>query len=137
MLIRWVNENDLPAWYALVGGFPGQGFIIKNAGLLPSQEIMIKGVPATYHMEYIEWLARCGVVAHIPAVQEAVDEIMLAFDDTGVCRIPVHDDVFKAWGPYGGQQLEVDWKAKKRRDCDITFRALLIVYYSGYVKERA
>jgi hypothetical protein len=118
-----------------LGGFPGQGFIIKNAGLLPSQEIVINESPVTYHLEYIEWLARCGVVPHIPAVQEAVDEIIQAFDSNGICRIPVHDGVFKAWGPYGGQQLEIDWKSKIRRDCDITFRALLIAYYSGYMKE--
>jgi len=118
-----------------LGGFPSQGFIIKNAGLLPGQKITKTEIPATYHLEYTEWLARCGVVPYIPALKEAVDEIINAFDGDGICRIPVLDGIFKGWGPYGGLQLEVDWKSKTRRDCDITFRALLIAYYAGYIKE--
>jgi hypothetical protein len=113
-----------------LGGFPAQGFIIKNAGLLPSQVSVEKETPVTYHLEYIEWLARCGVVPYIPAVQEAVNDIKQSFDNNGICHIPINDDVFRAWGPYGGQQLEVDWKSKTRKACDITFRALLILHYS-------
>lgn len=119
-----------------LGCFPSQGFIIKNAGFLPGQETAKTGIAMTYHLEYIEWLARCGVVQYVPALYEAVDEIIQAFDDDGICRIAVYDDIFKGWGPYAGLQLEVDWKSKIRRDCDITFRALLIAYYSGYIKER-
>ena len=85
-------------------------------------------------MEYIEWLARCGVVPYISALKDAVDEILQSIDEDGGCQIPVLDDIFKGWGPYAGLQLEIDWKSKTRRDCDITFRALLIAYYAGYLK---
>jgi len=68
----------------------------------------------------------------IPAMQKAVDEIMSYVDNDGICNLPVkYADLFKGWGPYGGLQLEVDWKSKIRKFCDITFRALLILHYSG------
>jgi hypothetical protein len=51
----------------------------------------------------------------------------------GKSRIPVVDAIFKDWGPYAGLQLETDWKSNIRRDCDITFRALLILHYSNFL----
>lgn len=32
--------------------------------------------------------------------------------------------------PYARLALEKDWKSEKRRMCDLTFRSLLILYYS-------
>ena len=81
-------------------------------------------------MEYIEWLARCGVVSYVLALQDAVNDIVDAVDNDGICRIPEIDNIFIGWGPYAGLQLETDWKSKTRRDCDVTFRALLILHYS-------
>lgn len=116
-----------------LGGFPSQGFSIKNSGYLPGQVIVRDKALDTYHLEYIEWLARCGVVQHIPDLCRAVDDIANAVDENGICHIPVLDDIFKGWGPYAGLQLEVDWKSKTRKACDITFRALLILHYSNTV----
>lgn len=114
-----------------LGGFPSQGLSIKTSCLLPSPMLIeYRDKPALYQMEYIEWLARCGVAPYIPTLQEAVNDIVSSIDDNGVCRIPIIDGVFKGWGPYAGLQLEVDWKSKLRRDCDVTFRALLILHYS-------
>ena len=114
-----------------VGCFPSQGLAVKSTVLLPSPvSIPYRSRPEVYHLEYFEWFARCGIVPFVPALSEAVDEILKSIDDEGICRIPVLDDIFKAWGPYGGLQLEVDWKSKTRRNCDVTFRALLIAYYS-------
>lgn len=42
----------------------------------------------------------------------------------------VLEDALKGFGAYGGQLLEVDWKTPTKKICDITFRALLILYYS-------
>ena len=81
-----------------------------------------------YLLEYIEWFVRCGIVQYIPALQYAVNEILDSVDGEGVCRVPVLE--VKGWGPYAGMQLEVDWKSKIRKYCDITFRALLILHYS-------
>jgi len=130
--------NFLPAsWvgYPLgpLGGFPSQGLTVKSTGLFPSPISMpYRGRPELYNLEYIEWFARCGIVPYVPTLQEAVDEIECSIDDDGVCNLPVHDGIFKGWGPYAGLQLEVDWKSKTRRACDITFRALLILHYTTH-----
>ena len=129
-LFGWVPSIWIGHAVGPLGGFPSQGFHIKNAGLLPGQVILQNEEPGTYHMEYIEWLARCGVAPHLPAVSEAVNDIMAAVDRDGGCHIPVLDGIFKGWGPYAGLQLETDWKSKTRKLCDITFRALLILHYS-------
>jgi len=114
-----------------LGGFPSQGLTIKATCGLPSpMSIPYRNRPELYQFEYIEWFARCGIIPYIPVLQEVVDEIMNTTDDGGICRIPVLEDIFKGWGPYGGLQLEVDWKSKIRKACDITFRALLILHYS-------
>ncbi len=34
-------------------------------------------------------------------------------------------------GLYAGFQLEVDWRSKVRKYCDVTFRTLLILHYAG------
>lgn len=84
-----------------------------------------------YNLEYLEWFALCGIVPFVPALAEAVEDIKKSIDHEGVCRLPVLEAIFKGWGPYAGLQLEEDWKAKKRKECDITFRTLLILHYSG------
>lgn len=121
--------------YALgtLGGFASQGFSIKTSTILPSPVANATLKPDLYNLEYIEWLARCGVVPLVPALCDSVNDIVNAISDDGICRIPVVDDIFKGWGPYAGLQLEIDWKSKVRRDCDITFRALLILHYSNII----
>lgn len=114
-----------------LGAFPAQGLSIKNSCILPSPISIDVSKPNFYNLEIIEWFARCGVTPFIPALQEAVSDIVNAIDDDGICRISVVDDIFKGWGPYAGLQLEVDWKSKIRKLCDITFRALLIMHYSN------
>ncbi len=114
-----------------LGGFPAQGLSITSSAVRPSPIAIPGGKPAPYNLEYIEWFARCGIVPYVPALAEAAADIANAVRDDGVCEIPVVDAAFKGWGPYAGLQLETDWKSKVRRDCDVTFRALLILHYSG------
>jgi len=115
-----------------LGCFPAQGLQTKVSVLLPSPiAFEDRGKPYLYQMEYMEWFARCGVVSHIPALQRDVEAILQSIDENGICRAPVLDDCFKGWGPYAGLRLETDWKTAARRDCDITFRALLIAYYAN------
>ena len=45
----------------------------------------------------------------------------------GICSVPMYDAEFRGWEPYFGAQLETDWQAKIRRQCDVTFRALLML----------
>lgn len=115
-----------------LGGFPSQGLNVKSTCLLPSPiSVPYRNRPELYNMEYIEWFARCGIVQYIPSLQSALQEIADSVDDSGICRIPVLEEIFKGWGPYAGLQLEVDWKSKIRQECDFTFRALLILHYSN------
>jgi len=96
--------------------------------------IPYRNKPEVYLLEYIEWFARCGMIQYIPALRDAVDDILGSVGNDGICRAPVLES--KSWGAYYGMKLEVDWKSKTRRLCDITFRALLIAYYSGFIKEK-
>lgn len=117
------------------GIFPAQGLTVMGSGIYPSPIMCRTGGNGKYHFELIEWFARCGVVSFIPALKEIVGEIAESVDDDGICRLPnVAEDVFKNWNKFAGLQLEVDWKSKIRRDCDITFRALLILHYSEQTK---
>ena len=119
-----------------LGGFPSQGLTVKATSFLPSpMSIPNPNKLEVYLLEYIEWFARCGIIQHIPALQDAVLDILKSVDDEGICHAPVLEG--KNWGPYYGMKLEVDWKLQTRRQCDITFRALLIAHYSGFLKERA
>jgi len=130
-----IGEAMIPlSWlgYALggLGTFPTQGLSIKCNGVYPTPILSQPRKPEFYNMEYIYWFARCGIVPHIPILQEAVQDILNHVNDDGICHIPVADSLFKGWGPYAGLQLEVDWKSKVRKYCDITFRVLLILHYS-------
>lgn len=109
------------------------GHVLRTAGCLPSQGFNlvneINGIPH-YNLEYLVWLARCGTIPYSSRLQEIVDKIIKTVNEDGICEISV-DKMFQNWGPYGGLQLEVDWKSKKRKCCDITFRVLQLCYYSG------
>lgn len=114
-----------------LGCFPSQGLSIKQSCLLPSPiSDKCKNRKEKYNLEYIEWFARCGVVPYIPQLKQAVDEIADSVDENGIFNTPVLEDALKGFGAYGGQQLEVDWKTPTKKICDITFRTLLILYYS-------
>lgn len=114
-----------------LGCFPSQGLAVKSSLLLPSPISDTKNnSPKYYNLEYIEWFARCGIIPYVPKLQAAVDEIINSIDENGICNLAIQDDAFKGWGPYGGMQLETDWKKNIRRQCDITFRALLILHYA-------
>ena len=135
-LVSYVPNGQ--AGTGCVGGvFPAQGLTVMGSGIYPSPIMCPVGANGKdyngkYHFELIEWFARCGIVSYVPALNKITGDIAASIDDGGVCRLPmVAEDVFKNWNKFGGLQLEVDWKSKTRRDCDITFRALLILHYSN------
>ena len=114
------------------GLFPAQGLTVMGAGIYPSPIVTPDIQNGYYHFQLIEWVAKCGIVKYVPALREIVNEIADSIDDGGVCRLPmVAEDVFKSWNQFAGLQLEVDWRSKTRRDCDVTFRALLIIHYAS------
>lgn len=79
------------------------------------------------NMEAVEWMTRCGLYPYLPALQDEVAYIADSVDDNGVFTGAFEEDTFKSWGPYSGLRLEPDWKSRKRKLCDVTFRALLIL----------
>lgn len=110
------------------------GHVLNTCGCFPSQGFKlvdeVNGIPQ-YHLEYLIWFARCGVVPYSPVLQGIVQDILKSVNKDGICEVSVNDNLFKRWGPYGGMQLETDWKSKARKNCDITFRALQLCYYAG------
>ena len=119
------------------GGFPAQGMTVKSSGLYPSP-IMCpiskdgKDHNGKYHFAHIERFARCGIIPHVPELKKVVNEIAASIDTNGVCRLEnVCERLFRS-GKYYGMQLETDWRTRTRKECDITFRALLILHYSQH-----
>jgi hypothetical protein len=82
------------------------------------------------NLEKVEWLVRCGLYPHLSMLRDEVDFILNHINEDGVCEVGTFEIDFRGWGPYSGSQLEVDWKSKVKKQCDITFRALLILHYS-------
>ena len=110
------------------------GYVLGTCGCFTSQGFKLMDVEnglAYYHLEYLIWLAKCGVIKYLSGLQNMVETIYGCVNEEGICEIPVHDYLFKDWGTYAGLQLEVDWRSKTRKNCDITFRALQLCYYSG------
>lgn len=83
------------------------------------------------HLDRVEWLCRCGLATYIPELQAEVDLLANAIDENGICRANVDENQLKGISTYGGQQLEVDWKTDTRKLCDVTFRAILIMFYAN------
>lgn len=110
----WIGHAVGPLWYL-------------NEGLSISCDTDgIHGVD----LEAIEWMARCGLYGYIPSLRQEVDYIAEQVNEEGVCQVNLMSrPAFKEWGPYSGGALEPDWKTRLRQQCDVTFRALLILYY--------
>lgn len=83
------------------------------------------------NLEKVEWLCRCGLYDYLPQLKEEVEYIADNVDPDGSCHVETYDGEFRGWSPYFGAQLETDWRAKIRKKCDITFRALLILHCAG------
>lgn len=117
----WVGHAVGPMWYL------NEGYSVFTDALgFPDQS----GVRRV-NLEKTEWLCRCGLYPYLPQLKDAVGYIEEHIDGDGVCRVPFYEGEFRNWGPYAGLQLETDWRSKKRRACDVTFRALLIMHYAA------
>ena len=120
------------------GGFPAQGMTVNGSGLYPSPIMCPIGKDGKdhnglYHFAHLETFARCGIIPFVPKLKIVVDEIANSIDDDGICRLEnVCERLFRT-GKYYGMQLETDWRTQTRKECDITFRALLILHYSEHM----
>ena len=121
------------------GGLPVQGLTVMGSGIYPSPILCPIGHDGKdhngkYHFTLLETFARCGIIPYVPELKKIVEEIANSIDGDGICRLQnVAEDLFRVRTFYG-LQLETDWRTKTRKACDITFRALLILHYTGMLK---
>lgn len=79
----------------------------------------------------MELLSRLGIVKYIEELKSQVDFLMnILNENEGIFKKRLSHYYFTKWGTYIGLALEKDWRTEKRRMCDLTFRSLLILYYS-------
>ena len=117
----WVGHAVGPAWYL-------------NEGYSISADAIGLFDPSGVHrvnFEKVEWLCRLGLYPYLPELRNEVHYIEEFINSDGLCTVPFYENEFRSWGPYAGLQLETDWRSKKRKLCDITFRALLILHYAN------
>lgn len=80
----------------------------------------------------MELLARLGVVEAIAELRSQVNILREMVDkDGGWFTKSNSHNYYKQWGAYTGLMLERDWRISQRRIFDLTFRSLLIRYYSA------
>ena len=129
--VKKLMRTDRPE--CQVGGDSWVGCVLGTVGCIKEGYSLgydKDGVHYTY-LDRVEWLCRCGLAPYIPELQAEVELLKNSIDENGICRATVDENQLKGIGTYSGQQLETDWKTDTRKLCDITFRALLILYYSN------
>ncbi len=115
-----------------VGGDSWVGYVLGTTGCLKEGYRLgyeENGIHYTY-FDRVEWLCRCGLAPYLEQLQSEVELLQSFVNNEGICVAPIAENQLKGFSTYGGQQLESDWKTPTKRFCDITFRALLILYYS-------
>jgi len=119
-----------------VGGDSWVGYVLGTVGCIKEGYTLGNEKDGRYrtNLERVEWLCRCGLAPYIPALRTEVNRLADAIDGDGVCHADVDAEQLHGISTYGGQQLETDWKLPIRKDCDVTFRVLLILHYAGMLE---
>jgi hypothetical protein len=129
--VKKLMKTDRPELIG-VGANSWVGYILGTVGCLSEGLAVSAKTDNGYvvHYEFLEWFARCGIGGKIPQITEAEDIILSSIDTDGICRLN-DDGAYVGWGPYLGFRLENEWNKKNpmRKLCDITFKALCILYY--------
>ncbi len=115
-----------------VGGDSWVGYVLGTVGCMHEGYSLFKvidGVRCT-NLEQTEWLCRCGIAPYVEQLQDEIKLLADSIDENGICTAPIDEEHLRGLSTYGGQQLEVDWKNPIRRQCDVTFRSLLILHYA-------
>jgi hypothetical protein len=79
-----------------------------------------------------ELITRTGVLPFAPIYQRQISQLqkMLASSHE-ILRLPLSHPYFTRWSAYTGLALEADWHSPLHRECDLTFRSVLISHYAG------
>jgi len=116
-----------------VGGDSWVGYVLGTVGCIKEGYTLgydRDGVHYTY-LDRVEWLCRCGLAPYLLPLRDEIARLVDGIDAAGVCKAAIDENQLHGISTYGGQQLEIDWKQPVRRDCDVTFRTLLICHYAG------
>lgn len=85
------------------------------------------------YLDLVEYMCRCGLYEFVPQLKKEVDMIYDSIDEQGICHVNFCENALKGMGTYSGGQLQEDWRCKTRKLCDVTYRAMLILYYAGRI----
>lgn len=98
------------------------------------EELSPQGWMMWFHR--MELLARLGVVSHIPELMKQVNYLKEhLIKNDGLFTLKLTHYYFHRWNMYIGLALESNWRTPITRVYDLTFRSLLILHYSNYLKE--
>lgn len=112
--------------YTKVKGYPKAPY---DAFIRPIEKFDVQKVKGTW-FEKMELFARCGIIPHSTRLLDEMSLLKETINDEGVCQTYIDEPFFKNWGPYSGLKLEENWHKETKKQCDITFRALLIMNYA-------
>jgi hypothetical protein len=79
----------------------------------------------------MELFARCGIVKYSNKLKSEIEKLGMFINESGIFDIKINEYYFKNWSAYSGLMIEENWKNKIKKQCDISFRVLLILYYGG------
>lgn len=125
-LLKDTGLNYTPAYCVDIGHLVGCCGALKEGMKLG---VEVKGEHYVF-LDLVEYMCRCGLYPLVPSLKKEVDIIYDSIDEQGICRANYVEKSLKGMGTYGGGQLEEDWRSKTRKLCDVTYRALLILYHS-------
>ncbi len=126
-LLKSTGLNYSPAYCVDVGHLVGCCGAFKE-GMVLSEDV---GGEDYVFLNLVEYMCRCGLYSLVPELKKKVNIIYDSIDEHGICCVNYVENALKGMGTYGGGQLEVDWRSKTRKLCDVTYRGLLILYHSG------
>ncbi len=129
---KLLKDNELdysPAYCVDIGHLVGCCGAFREGMKLGSD----KGGTHQVYLDLVEYMCRCSLYDFVPQLKKEVDRIYDSIDEQGVCRVNFCENALKGMGTYSGGQLEEDWRSKTRKLCDVTYRAMLILYYAGKI----
>jgi hypothetical protein len=93
-------------------------------------ELMERACPAIRYRLGPELLARVSVVSSVPGLARQA-EVLGEMPDAGGGRYTqrLSHPYFRQWGAYSGLMLEEDWRSARRRQYDLTFGSLQMLFH--------
>ena len=93
----------------------------------PVNESLESGSVGGMYFDRLELLARCGALTRVDCLRKEYDLLLSYLEEGPLFTGEVNRTYALGWSPYFGFALEVDWRSKKRKQCDILFRILMIM----------